>query len=149
MVTSSEVSRSFLPTPVAVLAAVVAAAGVGVAADAVIAVIAHHLGVPAGFKPLQVSSFAALTVLGVLAGAIGWAVIRGRAGDPRRLLVRLVPAVIAVSLIPDLALGVGRLEANTTWGGVATLMLMHLAVATCAVTAYRLLLPLPRAAAGR
>lgn len=148
MIASSDTPRSFLSAPAAFVAAVIAAAAVGVAADALIALIAHHAGVTGGFKPLQVGNFAALTVLGVLAGAIGWAIIRGRAENPRRLLAWLVPAVIAVSLIPDLAVGAGHLLAHTTWGGVASLMLMHLAVAACAVTAYRLLLPLPRPATG-
>jgi hypothetical protein len=144
MITSTEVRRSFLPAAAAVPAAVVVAAAVSIAADSLIALIAHHLGAPRDFKPLQVGSFASLTIVGVLAGAIGWAVIRRRAKDPRRLLARLVPAVIALSLIPDLFVGAGKLEAHTTWGGVAALMIMHLAVAACAVTAYRFLLPLPR-----
>jgi hypothetical protein len=92
----------------------------------------------------------------VLAGAIGWAIIRRRASDPRRLLAWLVPAVIAVSLIPDIALGASggssssnMMTSHTTWGGVAALMVMHLFVAACAVTAYRLLIPLPAKAARR
>jgi hypothetical protein len=141
MTTSTEVRQGFLPAAAAVPVAVVAAAAAAIAADAIIA---HHLGAPQDFKPLQVGSFAGLTVVGVLAGAIGWTIVRRRASDPRRVLARLVPAVIAASLIPDLALAAGKLYAHTTWGGVAALMLMHLAVAACAVTAYRLLMPLPR-----
>jgi hypothetical protein len=60
-----------------------------------------------------------------------------------------VPAVIAVSLIPDLAVDAGKLYAHTTWGGVAALMIMHLAVAACAVTAYLVFMPLPRGAGRR
>jgi hypothetical protein len=144
MTTSAEVQRGFLPAGAAIPAAVVAAAAAGIAADAVIALIAHRLGVPKDFRPLQAGSFAALTVLGVLAGAIGWAIIGRRSGTPGRVLARLVPIVVAVSLIPDLLLKPAGLEAHATWGGVAALMIMHLAVAACAVTAYRLLLPLPR-----
>jgi hypothetical protein len=146
MTISTDVRPGFLPAVAALPAAVVAVAVAGIAADVVIALIAHHLGAPRDFKPLQVGSFAGLTVIGVLAGAIGWVIIRRRSGAPRRVLTRLVPAVIVVSLIPDLILGAAKLYAHTTWGGVAALMLMHLAVAACAVTAYWFLLPLPRAA---
>lgn len=143
MTTSTDVRPAFLPTVAALPAAVVAAAVTGIAADAVIALIAHHLGAPRDFKPLQIGSFVALSVLGVLAGAVGWALIRRRSEAPGRVLTRLVPAVIVVSLIPDLVLGAARFFAHTNWGGVAALMVMHLAVAACAVASYRFLLPLP------
>jgi len=41
----------------------------------------------------------------------------------------LAPAVVLVSLIPDVLVGVTRSEAGTTWAGVFGLMAMHLAVA--------------------
>jgi hypothetical protein len=142
MTTSTDVRPAFLPAQAAVPAAVIAAAVTSIAADAVIALAAHHLGAPKDFKPLQVGNFAALTIIGVLAGAIGWAVIRRRSTAPRRVLARLVPAVIVVSLIPNVVLGAAKFYAHTTWGGVAALMLMHLAVAACAVTSYSFVLPL-------
>jgi hypothetical protein len=75
--------------------------------------------------------------VGVLIGAGGWAVLRKAAKDPEALVRWLVPAVVGVSFIPDFLL----------WGdggatGVIALLLMHVAVAATAVTAYRKVMPL-------
>jgi hypothetical protein len=123
-----------------ILMAIGAAALAGLIGCAVIAVVARAAGVPGGFTPLVV--FPAFVVIGVVAGAIGWQQVRQRTADPRRVLARLVPAVLLVSFIPDLAVGVTRALPHTTWGGVAALMLMHLAVTVGAVPAYRHFLPL-------
>ena len=127
------------------LAAGLAAAGSAIL-DAIIALIARAAGVSHGFQPLWPSSYLPLTVLGVLAGAIGWHIVRRRAGNPIAVLSRLVPAVVVLSLIPDIAVGVGKSQPHTTWGGVMALMLMHLAVAAAAVPVYQRLMPLRRSA---
>jgi hypothetical protein len=142
--TRTSAGRAF-GTPV--LAAAVAAVGSAIA-DTVIALIARGAGVSHGFDPLWPSSYLPLTVLGVLAGAVGWQIVRRRAGDPAAVLRWLVPAVVVLSLIPDIAVGAGHSKADTTWGGVAALMLMHVAVAAAAVPAYQRLMPLSRAAHG-
>ena len=54
----------------------------------------------------------------------------------------LVPAVVALSFIPDVLIGVTKSEAGTTWAGVGGLMAMHLAAAVCAVVAFSRFLPL-------
>jgi len=123
-----------------ILMAAGVAAVAGIAASLVIAIAARAAGVPGSFAPL--SSFPALVILGVVAGAIGWSQVRQRSADPRRLLARLIPAVLLLSFIPDLAVGVTRALPHTTWGGVAALMLMHLTVTAGAVPAYRHFLPL-------
>jgi hypothetical protein len=78
-------------------------------------------------------------VAGVLVGAVGWSVIRTRAARPSALLRWLVPAVVAISLVPNVLVGfvVGAL-------GAAALGLMHIAVAVIAVPVYRRFMPLPR-----
>lgn len=124
-------------------AATVAAAVVAVALDAGIAAIAHAFGVPDGFNPLHLSSYAGLTIVGVALAAAAWAIIRARSATPRLILGRLVPSVVVLSLVPDLILGFSKQEAHTTWGGVAALMLMHLAVTAVAVPAFVLSMPLP------
>jgi Family of unknown function (DUF6069) len=123
-----------------ILMAVGVAAVAGIAASLIIAIAARAAGVPGSFTPL--SAFPVLVVIGVVAGAIGWDQVRQRSADPRRLLARLVPVVLLLSFIPDLAVGVTRALPHTTWGGVAALMLMHLAVTAGAVPAYRHFLPL-------
>ncbi len=123
------------------LATLLAATAAGVA-NTVIAVLARAAGASEDFAPLWPSAYLPLTVLGVVAGAAGWQVVRQRADDPAAVLRRLVPAVIALSLIPDLVVGVLGSSPGVSWAAVTALMLMHLAVAAVAVPVYRRLMPL-------
>ncbi len=138
MTTTLAPSRaSSRPRAVAVASAV-AAVGALIAV-AVVALLARAAGVPASVKQLQPSAYLPLVVLGVIAGAVGWQVTSHRARHPRRTLSRLVPAVLAVSFVPDILLGVG----GSPWSGVAALIVMHLAVAAVALPVYARLLPVP------
>lgn len=121
------------------LYATAASAVVGILACVVIALIAEAAGAPSDFQPL--SSYPTLVVIGVVAGALGWNLVRHRSADPRRALTRLVPVVLVVSFIPDVLVGVTKSFAHTTWGGVAALMIMHIAVAAAAVASYLYFLP--------
>ena len=129
-------------TALTVAKAVLVAAVGAVLADALIALVARAAGASHAFRPLTPAAYIPLTVIGVLAGAVAWQIIRRRAADPSSLLRRLVPIVVALSLIPDVAVGLGHSQVGTTWGGVAALMVMHLAVAAIAVPVFRRLLPL-------
>ena len=121
------------------VAAIVVAAVSGSVSCLIIASIAKAAGVPHNFEPL--SAFPALVVVGVIAGALGWNIVRRRSADPRRQLTRLLPAVLLLSFIPDIVVGATKALPHTTWAGVAALMVMHLAVAACAVPSYRRFLP--------
>lgn len=123
--------------PVAVALTVLVAAVGAVIAVVVVALIAQALGAPANFRQLQPATYIPLVIIGVLAGAVGWEVTARRARDPRRTLARLVPAVLLLSFIPDVLLGVS----GSAWSGVAALMVMHLAVAAVALPVYARLLP--------
>jgi len=135
-----------LPTAVAFPLAVVAAAVVGALGTTAIAAIAHGAGVTHSFSPLQPGAYIALIVLGVLGGAVGWQLVRSRAGQPARVLRNLVPVVVLLSFIPDIAIGILGTD-HATWGGVIALMVAHVVVATAAVTSFATLLPVddPRA----
>ncbi|WP_034213389.1 DUF6069 family protein [Actinoplanes subtropicus] len=122
------------------LATVVAAVAAGLT-TVVIALIARALGASHDFQPLQPASYLPLTVLGVLAGAIGWQVIRRRATRPAAVLRWLAPVVVALSLIPDIAVGAAGTSPGVSWGAVSALMLMHLTVAATAVLVYRRFMP--------
>ena len=115
---------------------------VAIALDAAIAAVAHAAGASHAFSPLRPPSYTSLTVIGMLAGAAGWAVVRARAADPRRVLGRLVPVVLAVSLVPDVIVGTSSVR-GASWGAVAALMVMHVVVATVLVAALLRELPLP------
>jgi hypothetical protein len=125
-----------LPVAAGLLVAFVVA---GVA-NAVVALLARAAGASAEFAPLNPSSYLPLTAIGLILGAVGWAVIRRIAARPERLLRLLVPAVVVVSLVPDLT-------QFTSPGGsalaVVALMVMHVVVATAGVLVYRRVLPLP------
>ena len=128
------------PTAVAFPLAVVAAVVVGALGTTVIAAIAHAAGVSHSFSPLHPGTYIAFIVLGVLGGAVGWQLIRARARQPAKLLRTLVPVVVSLSFIPDIAIGItGGFHA--TWGGTIALMVAHVVVATAAVTSFATLLP--------
>ncbi|MGW4215198.1 DUF6069 family protein [Lentzea sp. NPDC004789] len=123
----------------------VAAAIAATALNAVVAAIAHAAGASSQFQALQLPTYAAFTVIGVLAGAAGWGIIRARARNPRRVLRALVPTVVLISFVPDLLVGATGSLPGTSWGGVAALMIMHVVVAAAGVAAYSRVLPLPLA----
>jgi hypothetical protein len=105
----------------------VVAAGV---VNALIAFVAGSLddgGIGMGLTPLQ---YLPATVVGVAVGALGSGLVRRRA--PRALRV-VVPTVLVVTWVPDLAL----LALGATAANVVGLMLMHAAVATAVVLAMR------------
>jgi hypothetical protein len=123
----------------ATLTAIVVAAVAGIVSCLIIATIAKAAGAPHAFGPF--STYPVLVVIGVVAGGLGWNIVRRRSADPARLLGRLVPAVLILSFIPDVIVGATKALPHTTWGGVAALMVMHLAVAVGAVASYRRFLP--------
>jgi hypothetical protein len=119
-----------------------AAAGTGAAGGLIINSLIAWAGrgpldVPATFQQLTLPVYGPLTVIGALAGAIGWHLIATRARQATRLLTWLVPTVLALSMIPDVLLLVNESQPGTTTAGVVALMLMHLGVAAAALPAYR------------
>jgi hypothetical protein len=129
-----------LPTAVAFLLAVVGAVLVGALGTTVIAAIAHGVGVSHSFTPLHPGTYIAFIVLGVLGGAVGWQLVRAKAHQPAKFLRTLVPVVVILSFIPDIAIGItGTFHA--TWGGVIALIAAHVVVATAAVISFATLLP--------
>ena len=143
MTSQSAAARPVRRSGALVAGGLVAAAVLATALDAVIAAIAHAAGASHDFSPLKLPTFAALTVIGIFAGAAGWAIVRRRSAGPRRLLSRLVPAVLLVSFVPDVLVGASGKMAGTSWGAVAALMAMHLVVAAVAIATYLRVLPLP------
>jgi Family of unknown function (DUF6069) len=137
------VAASAGPSRAVVAGGLLVAALVAVAANTGVAAIAHGAGVSHDFRPLQPTTYGTLTVLGFLAGAAGWRLVRNRAADPRRRLRGLVPAVLVLSLIPDLLIHGSSAFAGSSWGAVVATMSMHFVVATVAVPTYLRTIPLP------
>lgn len=143
MTMQSQMAPNTNSNPLAVGGGLVVAAVLATALDAAVAAIAHGAGASHAFRPLQTATYGGLTVAGVLAGAAGWALVRARSSSPRRLLRTLVPAVLLLSFIPDVLVGVSASMPGTSWGAVAALMSMHLLVAAVAIPVYLRVLPLP------
>lgn len=128
---------------VAVVAGLVVAAVVATALNAGVAALAVAAGASPDFQALQLPTLGAFTAIGVLAGAAGWALVRARARDPRRVLTGLVPTVVLASLVPDVLVGASGTLPGSSWGAAVALMVMHVVVAGVAVPVYDRVLPLP------
>jgi Family of unknown function (DUF6069) len=124
----------------AALAAVTGAVG-GAILSTIVVLIAKALGAPDDAMQLQPATYIPLVVIGVIAGTIGWYVTAKRSANPRQVLGKLVPAVMIVLFVPDIALGFSD---QATWGTAIALMVMHVAVAAAALPAYLRFLSLSR-----
>jgi hypothetical protein len=133
---------SVRPGALSVAAGLLAAIVVAAVADVIIALLARTGGASPAFAPLQPASYVSLTAVGILIGAVGWAVVRRVAKNAAGVLRWLVPGTVVVSFVPDLAV----LASGSPGSGplaVIALMGMHVVVATVAVLAFRRVLPLP------
>ncbi len=124
----------------AVILLAVAACAVGV--NTLVASAARHAGASTTFAPLQLPVYGAFTAAGVIAGWIGWQMVRSRSTRPRGVLKILVPAAILLSFIPDVALLTLKFIPGTNASAVAALMVMHIVVVAFAVPGYLLAAPL-------
>lgn len=113
-----------------------AAVVVAIAVNSVVALIAVAAGAPATYGPLTFPAFGLFTTVGIVAGWIGWSLVRRHARDPRRTLSMLVPIVTVASFVPDVLLLALRFIPGTTVSAVIGLMVMHLVVVAVAVPAY-------------
>ncbi|BBC30105.1 uncharacterized protein SGFS_013990 [Streptomyces graminofaciens] len=123
--------------PLVVVGGVLVAVVLSSLVNAVIAVLGRAVGAPDDFQPLDPGSYIFLTTVGVVAGAIGWGIVRKVSGNAEGVFRWLVPVVVVASFVPDFLL----FDAGGVTGVVA-LLLMHVAVAVIAVTVYRRVLPL-------
>jgi hypothetical protein len=93
------------------------------------------------FVPLTPGPIIMWTIIGAVIGAIGWRLIVNRSARSHALLNRLVPTVVVLSLIPDIALLVTDSTPGQTPAGVVALMVMHVVTAVIVVAAYRKMMP--------
>ncbi len=129
---------------VVVAATLAAGAVIAVAANVVVALAAVAAGARADFAPLTIAVYAPFTVVGIVAGYIGWRIVRRRASSPRRVLTVLVPVLLVLSFAPDtIALIVGFIPNGSVTGYVG-LMMMHVVVVAVGVPVFARLAPAPR-----
>jgi hypothetical protein len=138
---TSTTSRSTVSLGTA-LTAGAATAVIAAITNIVISVIARGpLGASDDFVPLTPAPILMWTIIGVILGAVGWRLIVTTSARSRALLTTLVPTVLVLSLIPDVALLATDSTPGQTTGGVMALMVMHAVTAAIAVTAYRKAMP--------
>ena len=135
-VTSTRLSRRvFVPLTLAV------GAIVGIAANSIVAFAAISAGANPSFAPLTIAVYAPFTILGLVAGYIGWRLVRRGVNSPRRVLTVLVPVLLVLSFAPDtIALLIGFIPGGSVTGFVG-LMIMHVIVVAIGVPIYQRLAP--------
>ncbi|MFC0546429.1 DUF6069 family protein [Kutzneria chonburiensis] len=118
---------------------VAAAAVVSIALNTAVALGAAALSPNGTTMGLNLPAYGSLTIIGVLAGTLGWALVRKHAARARATLRTLVPLVLVLSFIPDVLL----LVTGTADGvNFAALVVMHVVVAAVTVTTASRVLPL-------
>jgi hypothetical protein len=131
-------------TALILLAAIAAAVGV----NALVATVARHAGASTAFTPLHLPVYGGFTAAGVIAGWIGWQLVRRRSDRPRRVLEVLVPAATLLSFVPDVALLTLKFIPDSSATAVVALMVMHVVVVAFAVPGYLLAAPVGAPDAG-
>jgi hypothetical protein len=118
---------------------IAAAAVVSIALNTAVALGAIALSPNGTRMGLDLVAYAPLTIIGVLAGTVGWVLVRRRAVNARATLRTLVPLVTVLSFIPDVLLLVTGVADAVNFAG---LVVMHVVVAAVTVTAVSRVLPL-------
>ena len=93
------------------------------------------------FVPLTVGPVVWWTLVGSVVGALGWRLVVTRSTRSRGVLSSLVPAVLVLSLVPDVALLVSDSVPGQTTAGVGALMVMHVVTAGVVVAVCRRAMP--------
>ena len=139
--TSAPTRRSAASLGTALRTGAVAGVTAAVTNVALSAIARGPLGASDDFVPLTPGPIVMWTTLGAIVGAVGWRLIVNTSARSRALLNTLVPTVLVLSLIPDVALLATDSVAGQTTGGVVALMAMHVVTAAIVVTAYRRVMP--------
>ena len=108
---------------------------------AISAIARGPLGASDDFVPLSPGPILIWTILGATIGAVGWRLIVNTSPHSRAQLNKLVPTVLALSFIPDVALLATDSMAGQSTAGVVALTVMHAVTAVIAAIAYRTAMP--------
>lgn len=138
---TTSIRRSVVSVRTALTAGAVAGGIAAVVNIAVSAVARGPLGAGDGFAPLTPGPIVLWTILGALVGAAGWRLFVNRSASSGALLARLVPTVLVLSFIPDVALLATDAMPGQSTAGVLSLMTMHVLTAAILVTGYRRAMP--------
>jgi hypothetical protein len=134
--TTADVSHRTALTTGAVAGAVAAALNLALSAFA-----RGPLDASDDFMPLTPGPIVMWTIVGALVAAVAWRRIVSTSPRSRALLRRLVPAVLVLSFVPDVALLATDGMTGQTTPAVVSLMVMHAVTAVVVVAAYRRAMP--------
>jgi hypothetical protein len=141
MTTPAQSADRSMPRRAAVVLTLGAAAVVAVAANTVVAVAGVAAGASASFAPLMIAVYGPFSVLGIVAGYVGWRIVRGRAAHPLRVLRVLVPVLLVLSFLPDTISAIVGFIPDSSATGFVSLMIMHVVVVGVGVPVYQRLAP--------
>ena len=113
------------------------AVGTAVVNGLIAAIARGPLDASSDFQPLTPGAFVFWSVIGAVVGALGWSLIQRRAQNPARLLRVLVPTVLVLSLVPDVAIWAQDSMTGINTTGVLALMAMHVATAAVLVPVFK------------
>ncbi len=142
---SSSTGRSAVSLRTALTTGAVAGVIAAVVNSVIAAAARSAFDVSDDFQPLTPGAYGFLTVVGVIAGLVGWLLIR-RTANAAATLRWLVPTVLVVSFVPDILVGFSD-RAGVSWGAVVALMAMHVVLTVVAVATFSRLLPITRPSA--
>lgn len=120
---------------------VIGAVAASAALTSIVAFVARAAGAGDAYPPLQPAVYLSFAIVGTLAALGGWVLVVRFVRRSARLLRVVVPALLVLSLVPDVALLALGFIPGTTAGGAIALMLMHVAVAAVAVLAGQRIAP--------
>lgn len=124
-------ASSAVPLSMLIVAAAAGALNTGVA------LLGIALGADGSLPGVQAPAYLTFTTIAAIAGALGWHLISRFAKRPTRVMRWLVPTFLAVSFIPDIAMGI-----LFEWPYAATLATMHVVTLTVGVLTFSRLMPL-------
>lgn len=137
MSTTTTSPITYRPLPAIGLSALLVAVLAGLT-NFLVATIAVALGLDASASHgLEAFAYVPLTVIGAIAGAVGWHLVNRFAARPGRVLRWLVPLVLLLSFAPDIFVAL-----DTGWPNALALMIMHTLTITIAVLVFRWRMPL-------
>jgi hypothetical protein len=147
MSTQSNTTKTAAPsTNRTIFLATVFAAGVAIIANTIITLAGLAAGAAVqtpGHMPitgLYPAFYVALSILGVLAGTVGWTLIGKYAKRPSRVLRVLVPVVWLLTLVPLISTG-AQSGTPAVWTSMVTLILVHTVTVIIAVLVFVRMLP--------
>ncbi len=139
--TATSTGRSVVTVRTALSTGAIAGVLAAVVNVAIAAVARNAFDVSDDFQPLTPGPIVMWTILGAIIGAAGWRLFVNKSDGSHALLRKLVPTVLVLSFIPDVALLATDALPGTSTAAVLSLMAMHVVTAVIVVTAYRRAMP--------